>query len=345
MIKFGKPLGEIIALKDEFIRENDSHLKRELDNLEHYKRQPHRTTCKNCDEPIDGVSFTKLGVDYSICGVCGHLNGVFDDTEEYCNLIYADDSGKDYAREYLESEKEEFQSRVTNIYSPKANFLKEGLREVNTSPGDLKCLDVGAGAGFFVQAMLENGFSHTSGIEVSGTMVDMGRNIIPGLPLEKIGLNDIYQRLKTTDAGLVSMIGVLEHLQKPRLALQLMKENPSVKYFYFSVPLYSISLFFEMVSPQVKQRVTGFAHTHLYTESSIQHFCDEFGFRRLSEWWFGMDALDLYRNISVRLMKEEGVRGMIPHWHRHMAPVLDDIQLALDKRRLSDEVHMLLDVS
>ena len=94
------------------------------------------------------------------------------------------------------------------------------------------------------------------------------------------------------------MIGVLEHLQELRNILSALTCNSKIKYFYTLVPLFSMSTFLEIVSPNVFHRQAHYAHTHLFTESSIEWICKEFGFDLISEWWFGLDINDLFRNIS-----------------------------------------------
>ena len=118
--------------------------------------------------------------------------------------------------------------------------------------------------------------------------------------------------------------------------------NSNVRYLYISVPLFSPSVFFEMAFPGVFQRHLSGGHTHLFTERSIAWMCGEFGMTRVAEWWFGADMMDLFRAISVELCGGEGSGQSDALWREMFAPAIDDLQLALDKRRLASEVHMLL---
>ena len=63
----------------------------------------------------------------------------------------------------------------------------------------------------------------------------------------------------------------------------------------------------------------------------------EFGFDLDSEWWFGTDLPDMYRSILVSL--PESLRE---RWTNTFAPSIDAMQLALDQRHQSSEVHQLL---
>ena len=102
--------------------------------------------------------------------------------------------------------------------------------------------------------------------------------------------------------------------------------------------------FFETVFPEVMPRNLTGGHTHLYTESSIEYFCSEFGFESMAEWWFGTDMVDLYRSILVILERSPSTRPLAESWAIRFKSLIDDIQSAMDKNRESSEVHMLVKV-
>ena len=89
-------------------------------------------------------------------------------------------------------------------------------------------------------------------------------------------LSDVVALIERSDATVASFIGVLEHLQKPREALKAMSQNDHIKYVFFSVPLFSPTVMLESVLQEVMPRHLIAGHTHLYTENTIQYFCDEF---------------------------------------------------------------------
>ncbi len=99
----------------------------------------------------------------------------------------------------------------------------------------------------------------------------------------------------------------------------------------------------ESVFPEVMPRHLVAGHTHLYTESSIQCFCVEFGFERLSEWWFGLDMTDLNRSVIVTLDKH-GTQNtpLRNYWTNHFMPLIDRLQSVLDEAQACSEVHMLV---
>ena len=139
------------------------------------------------------------------------------------------------------------------------------------------------------------------------------------------------------------MIGVLEHLQDPISILKTIKENKFIKYIYLSVPIFGPSVFFEILSPNTFHRQLSRDHTHLYTNESLEWLCKNTGFDRVSEWWFGQDMMDLYRHILVHAKKNNELSVKASDLFKSMlSPIIDSLQLTIDKQKLSNEIHLLL---
>jgi hypothetical protein len=344
MIRYSKPLGELLSFKQHFFDANDAHLQRFKEIAGVYRAQPPRTVCKNCTFPLDtspSARFTKLGVEYTLCARCGHCNGVCEDTEEFCRYLYTDDAGESYARNYSADGIQQYRDRVAHIYLPKARFLREALDEEGARQAGL--VDFGAGAGYFVSAAREAGLDVVAGYEPSDAMVRLGNAMIGEDVLVRHELDEIVPIVSRAPAPVASFVGVLEHLYDPRRVLRALRENDSVRYVFFSVPLFSPTVILETVFPEVMPRHLAAAHTHLYTEQSIQHFCDEFGFERASEWWFGLDMTDLCRSVLVSLQKTGGAHAPLSqYWADRFMSMIDDLQRVLDEARACSEVHMLL---
>ncbi|MEY9979957.1 methyltransferase domain-containing protein [Lysinibacillus sp. RC79] len=62
------------------------------------------------------------------------------------------------------------EGRVQKIYYPKAKFLKEVIGD-KVNPKTLKVLDLGAGSGYFLKALQQNGFFNVIGHDVSSNQV------------------------------------------------------------------------------------------------------------------------------------------------------------------------------
>ena len=57
---------------------------------------------------------------------------------------------------------------------------------------------------------------------------------------------------------------------------------------------------------------------------------------------FGTDMADLFRHIAVKLEKHEDTRELVEGWSGAFTGLIDSLQLQIDNRKLSSEVHMLL---
>jgi hypothetical protein len=343
--RYSKPFGKLLDFKREFFDSNDSKLEEFRNIASIYSSQPRRLACKNCGYQLDvspSGCFVKLRVEYCLCSRCGHCNGAYEDTDAFCRSLYTDDRGESYAKNYAAVDTQQYRNRVSEIYLPKANFLRDALAEIGERP--VRLADFGAGAGYFVSAAMECGFSDVTGYEPSETLVNLGNAMMGSNRLIGHDLSDVVTLIERSDATVASFIGVLEHLQKPRDILKALSDNDHIKYVFFSVPLFSPTVVLESIFQEVMPRHLTGRHTHLYTENSIQYFCDEFRFNRKSEWWFGLDICDLYRSVLISLQKANTTNAALQtYWTESFMPLIDELQNVLDKRQACSEVHMLLE--
>jgi len=342
--QYGKTSASLIVQKKSFFKDNKSHIKKQKKIADVYIKQPLRIACKNCGTLLGSeVDFIKDDIGYKICKLCTHLNGAYDDTDEFCNEVYAESDGQEeYAKNYVAGNINDFNYRVSSIYIPKAEFLYTALVNKHENPHELSYLDFGAGAGFFVDALRKVGLKNVSGSEVSKCQVEYGNKMMGVNILSEHEMDDTKNLLAETDADIVSLIGVLEHLQNPRMALESIRSNSRIKYIYISVPIFSLTVFLEMISPNVYHRQLHGGHTHLYTEKSLRYLAEEFGFDIVSEWWFGADVVDLYRHIYVHMEENKFSKNLMNTFTEMIVPVIDATQLEIDKKHVSSEVHMLL---
>ena len=191
-------------------------------------------------------------------------------------------------------------------------------------------------------ALFKIGFNNVKGIDVSKTQINFGNKINKFTFLEKIELENMNECIKKSKADIISLIGVLEHVQDPKLLLETIRKNRSIKYIYLSVPLFSLTVYLEIIFNNVYNRHLSGAHTHLYTEKSLDWLIKKYKFKKVSEWWFGLDINDLFRNIFVTL-KSKGVSKKLSNNLKNLFnEISDNLQYELDKKKLSSEVHLLL---
>ena len=341
--KYGKSLQELLIHKKSFFDSNDDLLKSLTSINDIYIKQPRRNNCKNCNFKLQGVSFIKQNVKYIICQKCEHLNGFNEDTDEFCSALYTEDDGQKYADNYSVQNTEEYTKRVSDIYLPKAEYLKKSLSTIEKNTELLRYVDFGAGSGYFLSAMREVGFINSNGYEVSKSQANIGNLMLSDKLINIHSKEDTLNIINSLETDVISMIGVLEHLQNPREVLSALKKNKNIRYLFLSVPTFSPSVFLEAVFPESMHRQLSAGHTHLYTENSIEFMINEFNLNKISAWWFGTDMMDLYRLVYTTLDRNNDTKEIAENLGKFFIPLMDSMQLEIDKKHLSSEVHMLLE--
>jgi len=337
--RFGKSAAGILGVRQSFFDENAKYLSLATAQAELYIAQPRRERCKLCEELLPHrPDFVKLTIPYASCRRCGQLNGLHQDTDAFCSAIYLDES---YATYYGSADEQAYRYRVNAVYRPKIDFLAEALGADGHDFTSFRYADIGSGSGYLVAALIDAGIDDCVGLDVSPHQTEYANRMVPGHRCHVIEIAQVAPEIRSLDADVVSMIGVLEHLQNPRDVLQALRDNPRVKYLFLCVPLFGLCVFFEMVFPNAYPRHLVADHTHLFTESSLQWMERAYGLDRRAEWWFGSDMLDLYRDILVSLSQKAEMRDMAADWMERMRPLIDPMQLAIDERRLASEAHLV----
>lgn len=343
LIRHGKSSQGLLKHKTAMYEANGRLAQRNDDIAAVYLRQPPRSQCKNCASPLnEKPTFVSHGIGYLECPTCGHLNGAHEETAAFCDFLYTRDAGKAYAQTYSAEDAAQYQSRVQDIYLPKAAFLAEALTGEGVDFRTCAVADIGAGSGYFVAALQQQGFNPVTGYEVSADQVALGNRILAGQPLRQYPADATESTLAGLTARVVSLIGVLEHVLSPRAALAAIAGNRNIEFLYLSLPLYSASVAIEAAFPNIFNRHLGGAHTHLYSERSIRHFSAEYGFEPVAEWWFGLDLTDLFRSLYVTLAQNPETAALSERITAGFGQHVDALQQSLDAAQTSSEVHLLL---
>ncbi len=336
--RFGKSLFDIMEAKKSFFSENSEKLARARRDAVTYTAQPQRSLCKICSVRLpDKKSFQKLGVGYTYCTDCGHLNGIHEDTDEFCEYLYVRDSGYEYAENYSSPTEESRSNRVENIYRPKASFALENIPAI---PTEISVVDFGCGAGFLLEAFGKMGVRSLRGYEPSATLRRQAEQFLgPGV-VRETSLEGITEIVSGEGATLACMVGFIEHVQDPVGLLKALTETANFDYLLVTFPCASPSVAVEAVFPEVMPRHLTGGHTHLFTQESITRLESLAGLSRLAEWWFGTDMLDLFRSVVVTL-ESARAPSLASEWTRAILPAIDEMQLAIDKKKASSQVHVV----
>ena len=352
MIKFGKKSKDILEVKGNFITDNLKLFNWQKKLYRLYKKQPLRSRCKNCEKKIKGLNFKKLNINYILCNYCGHFNGIYEDTKLLSKKFYQTSEQENYSKIYVEKEKKFYNKRIKNIYLPKAKFLIENLinKEKNKKKiyQEFSYIDIGCGSGYFISSLKKLKIKNIKGFDPSKRMINYG-NLINNFELLNFvnhdKTKDIIKEIDKDKKTCVTMIGSLEHIYNQNEILREIKRKKNIKYLYISVPCFSPSSFIEIIFDRNFQRVLAPQHTHLYTERSLKYLEKKFNYKIISEWWFGADIVDLYRNFYIEIQKKDKFGQTKKIFNDMFLKVLDNMQLEIDKKKLSSEAHILYRVN
>lgn len=337
--KYSKPSSFYLNIKAAFFKNNDALLEESKKKNSFYASQPNRLACKLCGSTLSANDdFVSHSVSYVFCDECGHLNGRHDDTEDFVERLYISDAGSDYAKNYLDSE---YQQRTVAIYVPKIDWLVSSLPAKPFS-----ILDVGCGAGYLVAASMLRNIT-AKGLDVSESMIEFGNHQIAHLmrrnvsPLKSSREAQFFDEIVETDCEVISAIGVIEHLRNPHMLFEAFKKSDA-KYLFYSVPMFSVSVILENIFTKVFPRQLSGAHTHLFTESSIQKMNEMLGANVVSEWRFGTDMMDFYRSAVTMLEKNGTSDKLLKIFSDSFASSIDDLQSVLDEKHFCSEIHCVV---
>ena len=330
VVKFSKSYKNVLKLQADYSKENLLNLKTVLKINKKYSAQTRRVHCQNCLGKITKPFLMNFGIKYSVCNRCGHLNGNYNNTEKFIKWVYASDAGDHYDQQYSKY----FDKRVKNIYLPKVKFLKEVIKS------KINLIDLGCGGGHFVKA-LEMAKIKATGYEVSKFLVNLGNSKLKKNRLKKVEIRDLFQIIQSENkANVVSLIGVLEHFNKPNDFFRSFLKS-KIKYLYIAVPLFSLTTLLENVFKSVYPRHLSGDHTHLYTKKSLEYLAKKNKLKIIGEWWFGADIPDLFRSLLISsnyLNKQVYVKEL----NKNLYSVIDELQNILDRNKICSEVHMIL---
>lgn len=331
IVKFSKSYKNIFRIKKDFYKNNIKNLNSVLKINNLYKKQPKRKNCKNCNSKNLTSFIENFGIQYKICNNCDHVNGEYQDTIKFAERVYSMNRGKDYAKNYLS----DYDLRVKNIYKPKVDFLTSIIKK------KFKLVDMGCGAGHFVKA-LENKKIDAIGYDTSKELCKLGNLKVKKNKIINIKLSDSYKIVEESqNIDVLSMIGVLEHLVDPSRMLRSFKKS-NIKYLYILVPMFSLSTFIENSFTKVFPRSLSGAHTHAYTEKSLNYLSKKYNLKIIGEYWFGTDIPDLYRSLlcSGKILNKKIYQKEI---QIRLVNLIDDLQKVLDRKKVCSEAHILFE--
>ena len=209
-------------------------------------------------------------------------------------------------------------------------------RKVFTSK--IEIIEIGSGAGQLLKTCeLMN--IKAKGYETNKSLIKLGNKYLNKNKLNYVEMDSISFEVENSKANTLVMISVLEHLQKPEEIIKSFNKS-KLKYLYICVPLFSMAVIFENIFQKIYPRVLGGAHTHLYTEKSLNYLAKKYNLKIIGEWWFGADIPDLFRMLINSSNKFD--KSYINIINNNFNAMCDTLQNVIDKKKICSQVHMIL---
>ena len=330
VVKFSKNYNKLVSIKKSLYNDNKKFLKKTIKVNKFLKKQGLRKKCKNCYSKLPKRIFTSFNVGYTLCKKCNHLNAIYHDNKKFTHWLYSANKGKNYDKD---TDYHYFKQRVKEIHLPKVDFLRKVVKS------KMRVLDIGAGSGQFLKA-LELRKIEGIGYEPSKSFVKYGGKVLKKNKLINLDMQQTFETIiQDKKSNVLSMICVLAHLEEPNFLIEIFKKS-NIKYLFFSVPLFSLSVFLENSFKHVCPRHLGAAHTNLYTKESLYYLAKKYNLEIVGEWWFGADFPDLYRSL-INTCTANDFKKYKYFLDKKLFSVINDLQNVLDKNKICSEVHMV----
>jgi len=339
-IDYSKPSADIT--KEETYRvNNDAELAQaQKKAMRILLKSPARKLCLLCGQPLGGEEFNHRGLLFTRCHTCGHIQTK---NKPPTNYPFLPSTGYEYKKIYPPLTETEFNDRKNRIYKPKLDWALSCLAEIGYSPTklkELKWVEIGCGAGYFLSALDDFGVKNLLGLDADKKLVAYAKK---RLGKDKIIYSQISadQITKQCPADIYVAFFVYEHFDNPRAFFSSLQTMKPGTIFIFSVPVYGFSCLLENVfTNNYARNLDGAVHTQLYSDDSINYALNTAGLKMQAQWIFGQDASDLMRFLLQNLQRRLSPR-MLSELREKMLLLDDKLQNILDKNLLSDQRHIV----
>jgi 2-polyprenyl-3-methyl-5-hydroxy-6-metoxy-1,4-benzoquinol methylase len=294
-----------------------------------------REECILCGNLLCGENFYHRNIPFIVCDTCNHIQTISNPFDDYPRT--------NFSSVYLEKNVSDYQDRKTRVYKPKLDWIIDCLIEHNYSKDQIfrmRWTEMGAGAGYFLSALLDAGIQNIKGFDADKKLVQIARDYIPEkyiVPYE----GKLSDAIDLFPSDVYAAFFVLEHISDSKNFFLQLKSLPRGTIFIFSVPVFGLSCLFENIfENNYARNLDCVLHTQLYTDKSINFAMKEAGFRIVAKWIFGQDAEDFIRFILKNLTHKFSP-NLISQVQDELYMYQDSLQHCFDKSNLSDQRHII----
>lgn len=240
---------------------------------------------------------------------------------------------------YLDDEV--FQRRVETIALPKIEFV---VQKLNRRSHHVWC-DIGCGVGELLAGLKQkyNNEIEGIGIEIDPAEIrfgqDRGLKIVQGFIDPDNTPNEIIEIIRSADV--VSMLNVLEHIEKPDDVINFYKRHmKSGAYLVIEVPRHpSLASFVNLTSADLTYRhIVPPVHLQVFSEISIEKMAGK-EFKLVGTWGFGQGFTDIL--TSMMLLGNITQTDL----YENLMDISNDVQKVIDEKGFSDQMIYVLEKS
>jgi 2-polyprenyl-3-methyl-5-hydroxy-6-metoxy-1,4-benzoquinol methylase len=310
--------------------------------LEYYKKSRNElylnsdmdlvTNCPVCKAAVEkSIPAVKIyGAEYHQCGNCTHVYVIKRPSKRSINNFYL--NNVTYAATY--TDKKSAESRLNAIAMPWVDWMVEVYQmKYGTLPN--KVLDVGSGAGHFVEACRRKGL-HAEGIELSESSREFSQKIW-GIEMDGRDFLEVYDEYKGFDV--VTFWGLLEHTPNPgdilSMARKVIDQSNSRGMVISKLPRWnSLSSAIQRINTDsIIRHLDPMGHIMAFTDASAAELYFQNGFIPYSAWYYGMDVYET-------LMQVGNATGNYDHFTK-TGNLQMELQQFIDEVRFSDGLTLV----
>ncbi len=251
--------------------------------------------------PVTGISTEKAkpvaeiyGAEYVQSPDTGHVYVKYRPAGKAINDFYLNDVT--YAATY--TNKETAETRLNSIAVPWRDWMIR-VFEKQYGRKPKKILDVGSGAGHFIEAC-RRADMQAEGIELSESSRKFARDIW-GFDLDGRDFTEVSEDYKGYDV--VTFWGLLEHTPNPTKIMETAHKIVSASgngMVIAKVPRWnSLSSAIQRISPEtIIRHIDPMGHIMLFTDASAAELYYRSGFRPTAAWYYGMDVYETLMQVG-----------------------------------------------
>jgi 2-polyprenyl-3-methyl-5-hydroxy-6-metoxy-1,4-benzoquinol methylase len=317
------------------LKEDNQRFQKQLNETNTLLDGKSRKKCLLCEEELKGEYFTHRNIVFVSCSHCGHIQTVINPPNGYPN--------QKFSSIYPQLSVQEYQDRKTRIYRPKLDWILYSLKEFGYSMDQIKqmsWIEMGAGGGYFLSALLDTGMQNIKGFEKDALLVKSACSHISKEYIVHYE-NDLCKAVDDFPADIYLAFFILEHIVDPKSFFLKLKNLPRGTIFVFSVPVFGFSCLLENAFQENYARnLDCVVHTQLYTDKSINYCMEASGFEIVAKWIFGQDAEDLIRFVTLNISKRFSA-PLIEKMTKDFVRLQNNLQECFDRLELSDQRHII----